>query len=239
MKAIKPLMVPAGSFVLAVVLALLSGPTSRALAVRAPAEETGKCSCQLQVLDIKCKVDWKINEIGKDKSPFISTMKVHIEGKICQERTSGSPANQILTDAGVELLVGALLSCNGKPDGDEKNLRLIVKPQKSDPLTCPGKNYEYTWDGDQDSLRLAAFEKFAQLHKIEKKNCDVLDVFLQLHGAGHDLDYFVQTETHCDGPLILDSCKDKVELRKKKGVLEGSNTHSKNCKTFVCRFGTP
>jgi hypothetical protein len=239
MKFLKPFAVPAGAFLLAVTISLISGPKSRAFTLRHPAEETGKCSCQLKVLDMKCNVDWNINEIGEEKSPFINTIKVHIEGKICQERTSSSPPNNIMTDAVVELLVGALLKCNGKPDSDEKNLQLVVKPQKVDVLTCPGKNYAYTWDGDQDSLRLAAFEKFGQLLKIEKKNCEVLDVFLQLQGAGKDLDYLVKTETHCDGPLLLDSCKDKVELRQKKGVLSGSNSHSKTCSIFVCRFGSP
>lgn len=240
MNRFKPAIVPLASFALAAALALFGGPTSRALSLRAPAEETGKCQCQLKVLDISGKTDWKIMEIGADKTPHIDTIKVHIEGKICQERPSDAPAADVLTDAMVDLTVGALLSCNGKPDGDEKNLRLTLTPQKKDSLTCPGQNYSYTWDGDQDSLRLAAFAKFEQLHKIEKKNCEVLEVFLQLQGAGKTLDYRVSTETHCAGVFDIKSCEDSIELREKKGMLAGTNAHhSKNCSTFVCRFGTP
>lgn len=240
MSRFKAVWVPVGAFGLAVALALLAGPNPRAFGIRLPRAETpGKCVCQLKVLDIKCKADWKLFEIGEDKTPAINQIKVKIDAKICQERPSGAPANDILTDAFVHLKVGAFLKCNGKLDGDEKNLQVFVKPQKKDVQTCPGQNYEYTWEGDQDSLHLAAFEKFQQLLKIQRKDCEVLDVLLFLEGPGHDLEYHVSTETHCGGELLVNSCMDKVELRKKKGVLEGSSSHSKNCSIYVCRFGNP
>jgi hypothetical protein len=238
----KSVWVPLSAFALAISLSFLSGPSGRLLA-RPPGETSsaGKCACQLKVLDIKGRADGSLFEIGDDKSPHINKLTVKIEAKICQEKRAAAPPADVLTDAFLDLKADLMMLCKGQLEGDTVNLRTVLKPQKVDPLTCPGKNYPYSWDGDKDSLFLAAVEKALQVMKLKKKteDCELLDVFLQLHGPGFNVDYIVSTETRCDGEFMINSCESRIPLRKKKGVLELKGEDSKNCNTFVCRFGTP
>lgn len=233
--------VPLGTFALAVGLSFVAGPSTRLLA-RPPGEASGgKCSCQLKVLQVKGKAEGSLFEIGENKTPSINKLKVRVDATICQEKTAAAPAANVQTDAIVEFLADLLVIRKGQLDGETVNLRTIIKPQKVDPLTCPGKNYPYTWEGDQDSLFLAAVEKAQQILKLKKRteNDELVDVILQLHGAGHDIDFIVSSETRCDGEFMINSCEVKVPVRKKKGILEIQGEKTKTCVNFVCRFGTP
>ena len=234
-------LVPLGTFGLALALAAVVGPSPRALGIRPPGDSTaGKCKCQLKVLRIKCKADWKLNEFGPSKAPRVEKLKVKIDGSICQERPDTSAPNNVKTDAWVELWVGGIVLVDDKVEVETQYMYLVLKPQKVDVLTCPGKNYDYTWDADEETLRQAAIEKLELLKKIQKKDGEVLDAFLELDGAGHALEYGVASDSSCPGlfSILMDNCKDKVELRKKKGVVEGSSTHEKVCNS-ACEFGTP